>query len=297
MWSWVESTKGTYDWSFYDHYMLLAAQAGEHVIPTLYGTPSWAGATGVTIPSDPTAYAAWVGAFVSRYGPHGSFWTANPSLAAYAISTFELWNEPYYSNGNAGNYNPAAYANLVKAAGTAAHKADPAAKVLLAGETDTGQQVAGTWVNWIDALYQAVPDLNSYFDGVAVHPYGADVTGLSGTGDNQLRRVELIRADFVSHGASDKPLWITEIGWPTCVNATNQLCVTAAQQAANFTTMVGYLHTTWKSYVKAVFLYDLQDQGTNLADQEQNFGLYTYGGTAKPILSLFQALAGTTALS
>jgi hypothetical protein len=61
--------------------------------------------------------------------------------------------------------------------------------------------------------------------------------------------------------------------------------------------MLGYLHTTWKSYVKAVFLYDLQDQGTNLADQEQNFGLYTYGGTAKPILSLFQALAGTTALS
>ena len=30
----------------------------------------------------------------------------------------------------------------------------------------------GNWQWWTDALYQAVPDLNNYFDGVAVHPYG-----------------------------------------------------------------------------------------------------------------------------
>jgi hypothetical protein len=33
--------------------------------------------------------------------------TAHPTLASYAIHTFELWNEPYYDNGNNGYYNPA----------------------------------------------------------------------------------------------------------------------------------------------------------------------------------------------
>ena len=28
----------------------------------------------------------------------------------------------------------------------------------------------GKWRWWVDELYQAVPDLNRYFDGVSVHP-------------------------------------------------------------------------------------------------------------------------------
>jgi hypothetical protein len=295
-WALVEPKPGSYDWSFYDHYMRLAAQAGVHVLPQLDYTPSWAGATWNTIPADPSAYAAFVGAFVNRYGPRGSFWTTNRSLAAYAMSTFEIWNEPYYDNGDNGNYNPAAYADLIKAAGTSAHNADPAAKILLAGETGTGHRQGDHWVNWIDALYQALPDLNNYFDGVAVHPYGSDLTGLSGTGDNQLRRVELIRSDFVSHGAADKPLWITEVGLPTCAGGST-MCATDAGQAAMLTQLRAYLQRTWKSYVKGVFVYDLQDQGTNPNNPEDNYGLYDYAGTAKPALAVFRALAADSALS
>jgi hypothetical protein len=296
LWSVVEPSAGSFDFSRYDHFMQVAAQAGEHVLVLFDGTPSWAGASGNSIPSDPGAYAGALAALIGRYGPHGSFWAQNPSLdRSYAITVYELWNEPYYDNGNGGDYDPARYANLVKAATTAGRAADPSSRFLLSAEM-TGQQVGSNWVSWIDALYQAMPDLNNYFDGVAIHPYGPDLTGLSGIGDNQLRRTELIRQAFVNHNASDKPLWITEVGWPTCTSGSVR-CTTPQGQAASLQQMIDYIHTTWSTYIQAAFIYDYQDLGTDPTNPEDNYGLTTTTGQPKPILPIFQTLATTTALT
>ncbi|HET6866472.1 MAG TPA: hypothetical protein VFH80_11200, partial [Solirubrobacteraceae bacterium] len=118
-WSLIEPQPGTFDFSRYDQFMLLTAQHRVHVLPLLFVTPSWAGPSENSIPSDPSGYAAYVAAVVGRYGPHGSFWTQHPDLAGYAIQTFELWNEPYYDNGNNGEYDPGRYARMVKAAALA----------------------------------------------------------------------------------------------------------------------------------------------------------------------------------
>lgn len=294
LWSQIEPRRGVFNFAYYDHYMLLASQAGERILPFLNGTPSWAGATSSTIPSNPAGFAAFVAAVVHRYGPHGSFWIEHRTLASYAITTFEIWNEPYYSTGDGGDYNPGAYARLVKAAGAAAHAADRDAKVLLAAESDTGVEQGDTWVDWDEAMYKAVPNLNHYFDGIAVHPYGPDTTHLTGDGDNQLRRVELIRSEFVAHGAADKPIWITEIGWPTC-NHNPLFCTSATGQAQDIERLFRYVHTTWKSYVKAVFVYVYTDFGVSPSDPYLHFGLYTYAGKPKPALAVFRAIASTTA--
>ena len=295
-WSEIEPSPGVFSWTTYDEFMTLAAQHGVHVLPTLIDTPSWDGPSWNAIPADPSAYATYVAAVVARYGPHGTFWSANPNLPNDAIQTFELWNEPYYDNGNNGNYDPAAYANLVKAAAIAGRAADPSAKFLLAADNES-ELVNGTWVWWIDALYQAVPDLNNYFDGVVVHPYGTDLTnasfptpGQAYNGYEQVRRVESIRQEFVNHGASDKPIWITEIGWPTCTSGSDR-CTTPAGQAANLTTVFNYARTTWKGYVQSLFVYCYQDNypdptGTN---PESDYGLVDYSGNAKPALSVFES--------
>jgi hypothetical protein len=299
-WSQIEPTRGTYNWSTYDTFMQLTAQHAVHVLPTLMDTPSWDGPSWNAIPSDPTDYATFVAAVVKRYGPHGSFWTSHPTLdPTYALATYELWNEPYYSNGNNGNYNPATYANLVKAATTAGRAADPTTHYLLAAENQS-QLVNSTWVWWVDALYQAVPNLNNYFDGVVVHPYGTDLTNLSYPtpgvaydGYDQIRRVESIRQEFVNHGASDKPLWLTEIGWPTCTSGSTH-CTTEAGQATNLTTVFNDARTTWKPYVQAVFVYNYQDNGSNNTDPENDYGLVNYNGTPKAALTIFK---NQTALS
>jgi len=294
LWSRIEPQHGQFDFSYYDHFMLLAAQNDFHVLPLLDDTPSWAGPNWNTIPSDPSDYAAYVAAVVKRYGPGGSFWSAHPELSSTAApNTYELWNEPYQPGGNDNTYDPGRYARLVKAATTAGRDANPHTKYLLADEV-TGQQVGSTWVPWIDALYQAVPDLNKYFDAVAIHPYGTDVTSLKAPGFGQLRRTELLRSALVSHGAADKPLWITEVGWSTCSHGS--LCVSTTQQATNTTQLFHYLHTTWAPYVKAVFLYNYQDISNDNTSSFDNYGLTTTNDTPKPALTIYKAQAALTSM-
>jgi hypothetical protein len=292
LWSKIEPEPGRFDFSYFDHFLREAATKHVHVLPLLDGTPSWAGAHWNTIPTDPSAYSAYVAAVVGRYGPHGSFWTKHPELRGSAIWVFELWNEPYQDGGNDASYDPARYAALVKAAVTAGRAIDPSAKYTLAAEV-TGQQIGRKWVPWIDALYQAVPDLNRYFDAVAIHPYGPDATGLTQQGFGQLRRTERMRAAFVRHGAGGKPFWITEIGWPTCTQEAG--CVTAAEQATNLQTLFRYLHTRWATYVKAVFVYRYEDLNTASTEVEKSYGLTRTNYVAKPALSIFRAQARASA--
>ena len=149
---------------------------------------------------------------------------------------------------------------------------------------------------WIDALYAAVPDLNNYFDGVAVHPYGTDLTNLTFptvgqayTGYEQIRRIESIHDEFASHNAAAKPLWLTEIGWPTCTNGGSVRCTTPAGQASNLQTVFTDARTIWKSFVRAVFVYGYQDNNANTADPENDYGLVDFNGTPKPALAVFRA--------
>jgi hypothetical protein len=294
-WSLIEPQRGSYDFSRYDTLMTLAAQNGVHVLANLLETPSWAGPNWNTIPSDPSAFAEFTAAVVARYGPHGSFWSSHSDLPKDPIAGFELWNEPYYPQFNDNDYNPARYARLVKAAGAAAHNADPDANVLLAAENQS-ELTGGRWVWWVDALYSAVPDLNRYFDSVAVHPYGTDLTnvtypspGKAYDGYGQIRRVESIHQEFGAHSASDKPLWITEIGWPTCTNGGSVRCTTPSGQADRVQTVFNLAHTTWRNFVQAVFFYGYQDNNPNTADPENDYGLVTHDGTAKPALQVFKA--------
>jgi polysaccharide biosynthesis protein PslG len=302
-WSEIEPQPGTFDFSRFDEYMLLTAEHHTHVLPVLFDAPSWAAPAEDAIPSDPSAYAAYVGAVVARYGPHGSFWAQHPNLANYAPQTFEIWNEPYYSNGDNGDYDPGAYARLVRAAAIAGRRADPAAHFLLAAENQA-QLVNGTWVWWIDALYHAVPDLNNYFDGVAVHPYGTNMTSLSFptpgrayNGYEQIRRVQAIHQEFAAHNAARKRLWITEIGWPTCTSGSDR-CTTPAGQAADLTTVFNYARTSWKSFLAAVFVYSFDDShAEDPTSPENDYGLAYNNGTPKPALGVFRANATSSAVA
>jgi hypothetical protein len=276
--------------------MLLAARRHEHVLGLLYQAPAWASPTPNTLPANPSAYAAYVAAVVHRYGPHGTLWRRHPKLRNYAINTFDLWNEPYYDIGNNGSYSPAQYAQLVKAGGGAAHYADPSVKIL-AGAEMQGTPYRGKWEWWVDSMYRAVPDLNNYFDGVSVHPYGHDIThrspyrpGHQYFGYTQMRRIELIRQQFVKHRAASKPFWVTEVGWPTCSGGSDR-CVNAAGQVASLNHLMYYASTIWSGYVRAVFVYYYDDAGRSRFDPEANYGLTYSNHVGKPVLSVFRSFA------
>jgi hypothetical protein len=295
VWSTIEPQPGVFDFSYYDHFMLIAARHGEHVLALLYGTPAWAGPSESAIPADPADYAAYVAAVVNRYGPHGSFWGTHPDLARSAIQVVELWNEPFGSSYDNGVYDPGRYARLVRAAGAAAHAADPSVNVLMASEMQTARDANGNWQWWTDAMYQAVPDLNNYFDGVAMHDYGNDtrtlrpiVPGQPYPNYGRTMRIENLRHQFVAHGAADKPFWITEIGWSTCNDSPD--CVSPAQQEDNLATFLNDARGMWSNWVQAVFVYHYTD-GPDPSNVQDAYGLTNYNGTPKPALRVFRIAA------
>ncbi len=294
-WSVIEPASGQYDWSRYDQLELTAAQRGLTVLPVLMQTPTWAGASSTTIPDDPSAYADFVAHVTARYGPGGEFWTAHPELANHAPEYFELWNEPYYPQFSAGRIDPGRYARLVKAAGRAGKAANRQAKFLAASETSVQPTGSSDWVSWTDAMYAAVPDLNDYFDAVAVHPYSknrAPDAPINGYIHDKFQRIATIHDHFKAHGGGDKPLWITEAGWSTCAQR-SQDCVSEAEQAAYTSKLFSMVQGTYRDFVGAVFLYRTSDLGpSGSSDAEQNFGLTREDGAPKPAWAALRAAAG-----
>ena len=212
---------------------------------------------------------------------------SHPEIASYAPDYFEIWNEPYLRYFSAGGVHPGRYARLVEAAATAGREANPEAKFLLAGEqTPAGDKLH----NYIDDMYAAVPDLNSYFDAVAVHPYGGSSAPDRRRGGWGFPRISDIRQTFVDHGAASKPLWITEVGWSTCPRDP-RYCTSERDQAKYLSEMFTLLSTKYASYVKAVFVYRSIDINSKRSDKEGWFGLERMDGSHKPAFAVFRAAA------
>lgn len=289
-WSEIEPRQNQWDWSRYDRVLTESASRGMRVLPLLMETPSWAGRTWDTIPSDPTDYAQYVGKVVERYGPGGTFWQLHPELdSSLAPEYFEIWNEPFLGVFSAGDADPAKYARLVRASARAGHAANPAAKYIMAADVSATDDWS-EWHAWIDPMYKAVPDLGNYFDAVAVHPYAVDDPDAWHPGSYLARwetpRIEQIRREFVSHGDGEKRFWVTEMGWSTCTGDPN--CVTERQQADYLARFFQQVTTDWSSYVDAVFVYHLNDLGTDQSDKENFFGLTRRDGSKKPAYRVVQ---------
>lgn len=294
-WDVIEPRDDQWNWERYDTMFGEAARRGLRILPLLSGSASWAAPQWNQFPTDFGEYAQYVAKVTERYGPGGSFWLAHPENGAYAATHFELWNEPYIEYFSVDKVSPSRYARLARTAALAGRAANPQAKFLLAADTFY-TEAPGDYRNWIDGMYEAVPDLNSYFDAVAIHPYSAGLSPDVYTPDRggtrwQFRRVEEMRAKFDSHGAEDKPFWVTELGWATC--AQHEDCVSEAQQAEYVGRVFEYAKGPYAQFMEAVFIYHLNDWGpTDHTNKEYWFGLRRKDGSRKPAFDVVRRAAG-----
>jgi hypothetical protein len=87
--------------------------------------------------------------------------------------------------------------------------------------------------------------------------------------------------------ASGKPVYVTEVGWPTAVG---QPCTgdsqqwSEADQATNITNFITWAEGT--GYVNMVMIFGLRDYGTN-----NWYGVERKDGTKKPSYAALHALA------
>jgi hypothetical protein len=185
--------------------------------------------------------------------------------------SLEVLNEPYGSwfwGPNAEDAaNEAAYAHLVADTYTAFHNQYGSAspKILAAFDDNS----------WWHGMQAAVPNIDSYVDGVTVHPYG----GTSSVTSSALGDQALVIA---AHQTTGLPIWVTEFGWPTTGDSMQW---NFSQQATNTYNFVTWLRSL--GYVSAAIDFNYQDYGTN-----DFYGVETSSGVKKPAWTALSEAAG-----
>ena len=191
-----------YQWAFDDAIALALAEHGLRWLPILDYTAPWDESVPGQDHSPPRSaadYAAFAGAFATRYGAGGTFWRAHPGLTARPVDTYEIWNEPDNGEFWAPTPDAGAYAQLYQRARDAIAAVDVRARVVVGGLKDPAA--------FLPAMMSADPALRGHIDGVAIHPYGTPPVVLA--------RIRAARATLASLGLGKVPLYVTEFGWTT----------------------------------------------------------------------------------
>ena len=176
-WAVAEPSRGQYDWAPSDALVSLASVNDVELLPVVIYAPQWARQhpdQGASVPKNPADYARFMTALIGRYGPNGSFWAEHPELpqaadphladlerAASALPVRRQRDEEDYAK---------AYGQLLRPAYKAVKKADPGAKVVLAG-------LANRSYAYLNALYRR-GKIRGSFDIAALHPYTAKPDGV-----------------------------------------------------------------------------------------------------------------------
>jgi hypothetical protein len=201
-----------------------------------------------------------------------AWYKANP--AAVAI---EVLNEPagswFWGSEAESPANEAAYANLLNVVHAAFVKEFGSARPLILGSYGSASAFEGEWgpAWWRYVNHESV-------DGVSVHPYG-------GT-DNRSASAEGNRAQVAqAHEQTGKPVYVTEVGWPTAVGQPptgDSLQWSEAEQAQNITSFIDWAKST--GYVANVTIFNYRDYGTN-----DWYGIESSSGRHKPAYAALAA--------
>ncbi|HEY6730583.1 MAG TPA: Ig-like domain-containing protein [Solirubrobacterales bacterium] len=226
-----------------------------------------------------SSYREFVLGFIARYGLGGTFWDLHPELneQAYAITTVELGNEPYF-----GDMSASLYADTVRPTLEAIKSQNLPVKVILVTRT------YGTDTTWMDTLYSRIPNLNDYFYAFADHPYWYGHDPAEGTAAGPFGRISVLRKRMNEKGAAAKPIWLTEYGQSTA--SCGSQCVSEAVQKEHLQKLLTatITRTEWK--VEMISVFQLRDRSQNSSDREHGFGLLRYDGTQKPSYSMVRSL-------
>lgn len=175
----VIRSDGTWDFSNYDDLINTLESRGVTLLPIIYGRRR--------NQTDANEYRDYVATIVRHYGRR--------------FPVVEIWNEANLEGFFPGA-DPVHYAKLLAAAYEGVKSVDPAIRVAFTG-------TAGVPIDWIRKVFEAGGAKS--FDIMNVHPYSHPAQP-EGSMDVKTEELRALMAEF---GVADKPIWFTEIGWPT----------------------------------------------------------------------------------
>jgi hypothetical protein len=216
-WEQLEPSRGVFRFDNVERLLRAASSHHLQIILNVTQTPLWAstkpnGEFWRAPPSKPGDFGALMGQLASRYGSNGSFWTQNPSLEKAPITKWQIWNEenaPWHWSKRP--WAPS-YVKLLKSSYQAIKAADRRSTVI------AGSFVAApNYSQWagVRDLYKAGG--KRWTDEIAVHPFTNNSKSVSGTIDQMVTIVTLVRKAMRKAHAGRTPIIITELTWPASV--------------------------------------------------------------------------------
>jgi hypothetical protein len=232
-----------------------------------------------SIPS--TSQAQSLADWAHAVGPGGTFWQgrSDGNLAVRYIEFGNETNEGYQfggvSSGTSYTARAQSYALRARDATDAIQSSRGNSGVGLLLQGDNGGCGCSQWV---DGMFNAVPDLNKRIAGWTIHPYGPK--SRYGPIMNQAVR------DTSRHGDATLPFFITEYGISTnngtCLDSNYNwpTCLTYDQAAQDLHGAIGDLHQTYPR-LAALFIFEQRDMANDANGREANFGAVKTDGTPK----------------
>jgi hypothetical protein len=303
-WWYIEKTEGTYTWHSTDRFFAAAACNGLIALPMIIGAPQWASGRSSTIAPPKEEYLPQfkevIRAVIARYGVGGSYWADEHTCAdgttpvpASPPNNWEIWNEPnimtYWGDEQA---TVAGYAKLLTAADEAIDtSANPTAKTIMGGLT--GSKMS----QFLEAMYEEAPDLNSHVDRFDLHLYAR-------TPESSLELLRRFRETADAHGGVRKAIWVSEVAWSSCLESghsypsrcvDNMLARDEASQRNYLSDLYGLLMSNISRLrLQRVAWYSLKDPSTSRATCNFCYGsgLFRRDDSPKPAWNAYVSLAG-----
>lgn len=273
-WHRIEKLPGVFDWSYFDQTVNLYNARGINIVGVLTPAVGWAtpfaedAANQVSFfPPDPNLYAEFVQTVVSRYKGRVNYW--------------EVWNEPENEFYWKPKPESKAYATLLKLTYPVIKKANPEAKVLLAGIVPFGLQFLRELA--ADGVWDS-------FDILSLHPFvdpfGPEEAQIGSHGIGEVKTL------FAQYGS--KPIWATEFGWSTGASDRSPHRSGEPEDQANYLVRGAILMHA--AGAERVFWYSLKDTQVKDGQPFNSYGLFGLGKNVsdysqpKPAYQAFKTL-------
>lgn len=184
-WGGVEPEEGKWNFSSLDETVQWAQDAGINILPILDYDVAWARPVNKHLDK----WTTYVRTIVTRYKDRLRYW--------------EVWNEENISQFWKGASGPGEYVELLKVTYKTIKEIDPGLTVVFGG-------TSGIPWEYIDGAYKC--GAKDSFDVMNIHPYRYPKRPEPGQLFEDINKTRELMAKY---GDVDKPLWITEMGWPT----------------------------------------------------------------------------------
>jgi len=282
-WSRIEPADGEWRFEGYDVMVDECLAAGIRIDALLDYGVDWAMPEGSHDEIDPEVWADYTGTVASHFSDR--------------IDLYEIWNEQNIDRFWKPSPNPCNYGDLLRAGYEAIHANDPEAVVLFGGLSSHNGSMFGPDGLWsfLVQVGEHHPDVCDLFDGMAIHPY----TILQQTGPESDLHLGVLRFPSITGavdevrdllekvGCPDKPIYLTEMGWPS-------LLIGRERQGAYLAR--GLMLASSKE-VDTYFWYTFWDgDGDAIPPTEDFFGLFTWPGEEPQAKPAYEALLGINLL-